>query len=149
MPVQQKSVVVTANYVGIKRRIGAFVYDSFLLLATLIFATAIIMPFTQKAIHSGSVIFQIYIFLIIFVFYGWFWTHGGQTLGMRAWKIRVELENGQNLNWTQAGLRFVLAILTFGVGLLWCLWDEKHRAFHDRLARTQVVLVEEKYVPPV
>jgi len=137
------------TYVGIKRRIGAFSYDIILLIALLILATAIVMPFTGGAVNEGNPVFQLYIFLVIFFFYGWFWTHGGQTLGMRAWKIRVELENGQSLNWSQATIRFTLSIMTFGIGLIWCLWDEKHRALYDRLAKTQVILVEKRYVPEI
>jgi len=137
------------TFVGIKRRIGAFIYDIILLIALLILATAIVMPITGGAVNKGNPMFQVYIFLVIFFFYGWFWTHGGQTLGMRAWKIRVELDNGQSLKWPQAILRFTLSIMTFGVGLIWCLWDEKHRALYDKLAKTQVILVEKRYVPEI
>ena len=136
-------------YVGILRRVAAFAYDFVLLLALLLLATAVLMPFSRGAIQPGNVAFQVYLFIVSFVFYGWFWTHGGQTLGMRAWKIRVELENGANLTWPQALLRFILGLLTFGIGLLWCLWDHKHRAIYDVLARTQVVRVDKGYVPPM
>ncbi len=137
------------HYVGILRRIGAFAYDFILLLAVLVLATALIMPFSRGAIQPGNMLLQLYLFMVSFGFYGWFWTHGGQTLGMRAWKIRVELENGENLSWSQALLRFLLALLTFGIGMLWCLWDRKDRALYDVLARTQVVRVDKGYVPPV
>jgi len=149
MQTEQQANRQAVTYVGIKRRIGAFAYDFILLIALLFLATAVVMPFTGGAVAAGNLLFQLYIVLVVFFFYGWFWTHGGQTLGMRAWKIRVELENGDNLNWGQAALRFVLAVMTFGVGLLWCLWDEKYRAFHDLLARTQVIRVEKRFVPKV
>ena len=103
------------HYVGILRRIGAFAYDFILLLAVLLLAIALLMPVSKGAIQPGNLFMQCYLFLVSFVFYGWFWTHGGQTLGMRAWKIRLELENGENLNWSQALLRFMLALLTFGI----------------------------------
>lgn len=149
MHAEQQPREHTVTYAGVSRRIGAFAYDIFLLAALLIIATGVIMPFTKGAVAAGNALFQVYIFLVIFGFYGWFWTHGGQTLGMRAWKIRVEFYNGDNLTWGQAGLRFILGIMTFGIGLLWCLWDKKHRAFYDLLARTQVIQVEKKFVPPV
>jgi len=147
MQKKQHTATQPIIYVGISRRIGAFAYDLILLIALLILAAGIVMPFTKGAVAAGNIFFQIYIFLVIFLFFGWFWTHGGQTLGMRAWKIRVELNTGKNLNWSQAGLRFILAIMTFGIGLLWCLWDEKHRSFYDLLAKTQVIKVEKRYVP--
>lgn len=136
------------QYVGILRRIGAFAYDFILLLAVLFLMTAILMPVSRGFISPANIFFKIYILLTIFMFYGWFWVHGGQTLGMRAWKIRVELEDGQNLGWSQALLRFILAVLTFGIGLLWCLWDARYRALYDVLAKTQVIRVDKGYVPP-
>jgi len=143
-----KTKNVKSSYVGIFRRIGAFSYDIILLIAVLFLMTAIVMPVSQGVIDSSNLFFKVYIATVIFLFFGWFWVHGGQTLGMRAWKIRVELDNGQNLGWSQAILRFIIAILTFGVGLLWCLWDPRHRALHDVLARTQVIKVMKNYVPP-
>ena len=132
------------------KRLLVALYDGLLILATLFLATALTMPFTKGEVSAENRIYMsIYLLTVIYVFLGWFWTHGGQTLGMRAWKIRVELDNGQNLNWGQAFLRFILAILTFGVGLLWCLWDKKYRAFYDLLAKTQVVMVEKRYVPTI
>jgi uncharacterized RDD family membrane protein YckC len=143
-----KTKNVKSSYVGIFRRIGAFSYDIILLIAVLFLMTAIVMPVSQGVIDSSNLFFKVYIATVIFLFFGWFWVHGGQTLGMRAWKIRVELDNGQNLGWSQAILRFIIAVLTFGVGLLWCLWDPRHRALHDVLARTQVIKVMKNYVPP-
>ncbi len=146
---QDKKTDMQPIYAGILRRIGAFAYDIVLLLTVLILATAVLMPISKGAIQAGNLFFQLYIFIVSFVFYGWFWTHGGQTLGMRAWKIRLQLDSGANLNWSQALLRFILAILTFGIGLLWCLWDHQYRAIYDVLARTQVVRVDKGYVPPI
>lgn len=148
MPQSAQSTHNPVRYAGLLRRLGAFSYDIVLLIAVLFLATAAIMPFTRGAIQPGNLIFPVYILLVIFLFFGWFWTHGGQTLGMRAWKIRLELDNGQNLGWTQAVLRLVLGILTFGFGILWCLWDERYRGLYDVLARTQMVSVEKAFVPP-
>jgi len=146
---QPSSSLHDNHYVGILRRIGAFAYDFILLIAVLFLVTAILMPISRGFISPSNLFFKVYIFLTIFVFFGWFWVHGGQTLGMRAWKIRVELDDGSNLGWPQALLRFILAILTFGIGLLWCLWDKKYRALFDVLAKTQVIRVDKGYVPPM
>jgi len=149
MPQSAHNTDQPVRYAGIFRRLGAFSYDIILLIAVLFLATAALMPITRGAIQPGNIAFLIYILLVIFLFFGWFWTHGGQTLGMRAWKIRLELDNGQNLGWPQAFLRVMLGILTFGIGMLWCLWDERYRALYDVLARTQVIRVDKIYVPPL
>ncbi|MEI6068427.1 MAG: RDD family protein, partial [Methylococcaceae bacterium] len=76
---------------GFFRRLAAQLYDIFLLVAVLFVATALLLPFTTGAAVSDQqlIIYRIYLVIISFFFYGWFWTHGGQTLGLRAWKIKV------------------------------------------------------------
>ena len=72
------------------------------------------------------------------------WRRGGQTLGMRAWRIRVTAADGGALSWWRAGLRFVLALvsaLPAGAGFVPCLVRPDRRAWHDLAAGTQVLRV--------
>jgi len=75
-------------------------------------------------------------------YFSWFWTHGGQTVAMRAWRFRVERRDGHPLRFAQAGLRFVLAIFSTLsiVGLLWAWVDRDKQFLHDRLARTRLMM---------
>lgn len=128
---------------GFLRRLAAQVYDLFLLLALLFLATALLLPFTAGEAVSAqqTLIYRIYLAVISFFFYGWFWTHGGQTLGLRAWKIKVLTLDQKSISWTQALLRFATAIVSwgfFGLGFLWILIDKKKRSWHDRLSKTAV-----------
>lgn len=129
---------------GLLRRVGAIVYDSLLLLAVLFFATAIALPFNAgKAFTTGQIYYPIYLLGISFFFYGWFWRHGGQTLGMRAWKIKIHTLDGRPVGWNQAGLRFAAAMLSwgcFGMGFLWCLFDKSSLCWHDHLSKTRLSL---------
>ncbi len=87
-----------------------------------------------------------------FAFYSWFWTHGGQTLGMRAWRLKV-LHNrldGTPPNIVQCLSRCLSALLsisTFGLGYFWVLIDPNKDTWHDRLSgtRTLVVPIEDKH----
>lgn len=77
-------------------------------------------------------------------FFGWFWTHGGQTLGMRAWKIRAVGIAGQPLNWRQALIRSFVAMLgaaVFGLGFLWMLVDSRRRCWQDIASDSQVIFL--------
>ncbi|MBS0603077.1 MAG: RDD family protein, partial [Proteobacteria bacterium] len=60
-----------------------------------------------------------FVFLVCFAYYGGFWVHGGQTLGLRTWKMRVQLPGGGRIGWWHALLRFLagLAWLVPGLGL--------------------------------
>jgi len=134
------------RYAGLTRRLLAIVYDLFLLIAVLFIATALAMVFNRgQAIEPGQAIYPFYIaylLIVSFGFYGWFWTHGGQTLGMRTWKIRLQRSNGGPLDWPHAAIRFVTAAISWsaaGLGFLWSLFDNQQRCWHD-LASDSVVI---------
>ena len=124
----------------------AIMYDSFLLLAILFIATAIAMTFNKgNAIESGQPMYPFYIVYLLvlsFVFYGWFWTHGGQTLGMKTWKMRLQQDNGTSISWKLALIRFITALISiaaFGLGFIWSLFEAKKRCWHD-LASGSVII---------
>ena len=121
---------------------SAVCYDALLLLAVLFLATALVLPFNDgKAFSSGQYFYPLYLLTICFIFYGWFWTHGGQTLGLRSWKIKVCGLDGGSIGWGQAGLRFAAAALSwacFGLGFLWCLVDKNRLCWHDYLSKTRL-----------
>jgi uncharacterized RDD family membrane protein YckC len=104
------------------------------------------LPFNSGAAFSSSNIFYpLYLLGVSFVFYGWFWTHGGQTLGLRAWRLRVLTFEQQPISWKQAALRFCCALWScglFGLGLFWLLIDKNGRAWHDSCSKTAVFLVK-------
>lgn len=130
---------------GLPRRLGAILYDTLLLLALLFIATALVLPLTGgQAVAPGNPLYASYLFLVSFFFFAWFWTHGGQTLGMRAWRIRVQQRNGAPITWTQALLRFMTAIaswLLLGAGFLWALVDKDGMTWHDRYSQSVLVVV--------
>ena len=98
------------------------------------------------AINGGEAIepslaFKFFLVFVVFTFYAWFWHKSGQTLGMRAWRIRIVSEFGGNPSWGVAYLRLVFALLSwacFGLGYWWRLF--KPYTWHDRLSQTRIVL---------
>ena len=127
------------------RRLAAIFYDCILLSAVLFFSTLILMPFTHgQAIANGSMPFKIYIFCISSLYFTWLWTHGGQTPGMLAWKIKLEEINSVNVSWRKATIRLLLAIISLagaGAGFFWSLFDPDKLAFHDRYSGTYLVFI--------
>ncbi|CAG1020910.1 hypothetical protein DOJK_00649 [Patescibacteria group bacterium] len=124
---------------GFLCRLAIVVYDFLLLIAVLFLATALILPFNKGvAFTHDQFFYPIYLALVSFLFYGWFWTHGGQTLGLRAWKAKVLTEDQQPINWLQALVRFTTAFASLGLGLLWILTSKHRRAWHDSLSKTAV-----------
>jgi uncharacterized RDD family membrane protein YckC len=129
---------------GLLRRLAALAYDALLLIGVLFAATAVLLPFHRgEAFAPNHALYTGYLLLVSFGFYGWFWTHGGQTLGMRAWKIRLRAADGGPVRWRQAALRAVFAAVSlglFGLGYAWILFDPRKRAWHDLASGTRVVL---------
>lgn len=71
------------------------------------------------------------------------WRRGGQTLGMRAWRLRLLDQDGaETVSWAQLAIRFVVAIaslMALGLGFLWSLLDSERRTWHDLASRTVLV----------
>lgn len=100
-----------------------------------------------QGVPPGNHLYQLYLLVTAFTFYGGFWTHGGQTLGMRAWRIRVQNPDGSAITWTQSAIRYISAILSWllmGGGFLWQLIDRDRLTLHDRLSHTELVLIPKR-----
>ena len=126
------------------RRFAAIFYDFLLLISVLFFATALILPFNAGQAITSHWLYLPYLLLVSFLFYGWFWTHGGQTLGLKAWKLRVLTFNQQPITWIQAFWRFSSAFLSWailGIGFLWALVDKEKRCLHDVLSKTDIFYI--------
>jgi uncharacterized RDD family membrane protein YckC len=131
---------------GLLRRLAAIFYDSLLLFSVLFFATFPTLLWTGgRAVAPANPALQAYLLGVAFLYFAWPWTRGGQTLGMRAWGLRVVQGNGASMTWAQAGLRFAGAVLSWGAlgaGFLWVLVDKDGLAWHDRWSGTRLVLVQ-------
>jgi uncharacterized RDD family membrane protein YckC len=75
----------------------------------------------------------------------YFWTTSGQTPGKMAMSLKVvSAETGGLLEPSAALLRYVgylVSSIPIGLGYLWVLWDPKHDAWHDKIAKTKVIRV--------
>lgn len=143
--------------VGLGRRMAAISYDALLCVALLMVTTFIYklvwMGFIGEArLHqlseSGALdadpLLSSILLVTLFGFFAKFWTHGGQTLGMQVWGIRVQNADGTAISLWQALLRFVVAIaswLCVGLGFFWSLFDKQKRCWHDLYSETQLVRV--------
>jgi uncharacterized RDD family membrane protein YckC len=139
-PVDQASKkTAQAKPPGLGRVIGAIIYDGLALIALFMVAGFIFIPLLGRppATRGEHIVFQVYLFMIAYVFFCWFWTHGGQTLGMRAWKIKLVAENGLVVTWSMATRRFLFAL--FGLGNLWMLFNTRSRSWHDQLSKTRLI----------
>ena len=146
----------TAN---LMRRLAALIYDAFLLFAiTLGYGGLLLLV---KILFNGLddlENIQPGVFVQWLSFFGWLgamsgyyficWRKQGQTLGMKAWRIRLQQADGSVATAQQCLSRSLLATLSlacFGIGYLWCLVPPAKECLHDLYTGTQVVtLAKEK-----
>ena len=141
-----QSMKTSSKISALLRRLAALAYDLMAVFAVIFVADALVVipagiVWGLQDI-GGHPLFQLYQAAIIMLFFGWFWTHGGQTLGLRAWKLKVVKAQGGAVDWKTALLRMAAGLLSLapaGLGLLWMLFDRDGLAWHDRMSRTRVV----------
>lgn len=128
---------------GLVRRLASALYDLLLLAAVLLVATFPFLAVVGDATHGWRrTVLQVYVLLVAGAYFTGFWTHGGQTLAMKTWRIRVVRADGGPLTAARAVHRYLLALLSLfaaGLGFLWALVDRDRQFLHDRLAGTAIV----------
>lgn len=142
---------------GFMRRLAALFYDGLLLIALLMMSAGIIVALLE-ALHAANIfsyghyqdvsdflsnhpiahwLFQFYLLFVWLGFFISFWRKG-QTLGMRAWQLRVQSKDGTNINTKQALLRCISSL--FGLGNLTILFTRPKRSLQDICSQSEVIL---------
>ncbi len=135
------------------KRLCALVYDSFILIALSLAYGAVATAFMVTLLgveadnyhpmqNNGLLIGWV---MTIIGFYWFFWKRAGQTVGMRAWRLKViALDASSQLSHKQCIVRILSAPFSLGLGglgYLWCLFSKERAAWHDLLSQTRVVVI--------
>lgn len=101
---------------------AAFLYEGVVLFGVVMVVGLVFGIATQQrhAMHGREGL-QAALFLALSLYFIWFWTHGGQTLAMKTWHVRLVSDKGGPLSLKQALLRFMASWLWFAPSLL-CAW---------------------------
>ena len=153
---------------SIIRRIAALPYEGLLLLALMLVMSFPIAGLKGAALSGiPHAVFQIYLVTVMVAYFTWFWRHGGQTLPMKTWRLKLVTQNGGALDWKFALRRFAFAALFYGPAcagvmlvffpnrinplitmwaffpliatLFWAKFDADKQFLHDRWAGTRIV----------
>lgn len=140
---------------GVFRRFAAMTYDTLLLMAISIgyYALAVLInvlvqgaPTAGEKIHWGNwnlLVFSGWIAVLAY-FFCFFWRRSGQTLGMRAWRMKVVNQDLRLATTAQCIVRCLLAPLSLGalgLGYFWRWLDPQQLTLHDRLSKTRVIVL--------
>lgn len=155
----KKDMTQTKQYPGLFRRIGAWIYDALVVAAVLMLAGGLAMAVIALLLSTGLLnlgnyadaseyltrhpiaapLYSVYLGGSIVAFFGYFWCKAGQTLGMRAWKLRIQNADGSNIRFTQALIR--MATSAFGLGNLLVPFSHTKQSLQDLMAECEMVLL--------
>lgn len=85
-----------------------------------------------------SYVIQTWVLLWVTGFFLWFWKHGGQTIGMRAWRLKIQSTNEHPIGYPRALLRMVTSL--GGISTLWIICNPKKKlGLQDIASGTEIV----------
>jgi uncharacterized RDD family membrane protein YckC len=169
-PVADSAIAAShAPFPTLRRRYLCMTYEAMLLFGVVFVAELIFDIATQSRsalkFREARAVWQ---FLVVGLYFTWFWTHGGQTLAMKTWRIRLIEADARPVSPARAALRYVLcwtfvlptlAMLgaigfqgheilgstalaaAFLIPPLWMLIDRDRQFIHDRILGTRLVAI--------
>ena len=126
---------------GLARRLASLVYEALTAFAVAFFAAALFLVATGARDATGGALrhgLQLFLAVALAAYYLFCWLRGGQTLAMKAWRIRLV-----DITPRKALARLLLAALLLPFSIFWALFDRDGQFLHDRLAGTRLI-----FVPP-
>jgi uncharacterized RDD family membrane protein YckC len=136
--------MIELHRASVLRRLISMLYESLLLAGVLavgfLFPEVLLGMLTRRSALPGIAL--AHFVAVSGLYFVWFWLHGGQTLAMKTWKLRlVDAASGGPLRPLQAVLRFLAAwpSICFGIGIVWVLLDPDRQFLHDRIAGSCLV----------
>ncbi|MFT4939103.1 MAG: putative RDD family membrane protein YckC [Paraglaciecola sp.] len=148
---------------GFFRRLAAIIYDTLVAVAVGMCAAMVMLivlllltengvidnlgyeHFSDVIQHSRvyQTILQVWVTIWVIGFFLWFWRNGGQTMGMRAWQLRLFSTTDKPLGYGRAFLRLITSL--GGIGTLLVLFDIKHKqSLQDRIAGTEMLVLSKQ-----
>ncbi len=113
-------------------------YDAIIVLAIWVFTIVLLVTLTGDAVVGAWL--QSLLFVELFAFFAFFWIHKGQTIGMVAWRLRIE--SVQTFTLRSALFRFCGALVGFlclGLGYIWIWIDKDRRSWSDIVSNSYIV----------
>ena len=151
------------------RRYLCMIYEAMLLFGVTFVAGYLFDTLTQS---RSALMFrqarELWLFVVLGIYFAGFWMHGGQTLAMKTWRIRLVEADGRPLSLKHAAARYLLCwmfllptlgllgavgfrgneiagslllALAFLLPPLWMKLDRDGQFIHDRILGTRLVSV--------
>ncbi len=122
---------------GLARRLASMVYEALLAFAVAFFAGALFLVASGARDATQGTLrheLQLFVALTLSAYFLFCWLRGGQTLAMKAWRIRLV-----DVTPRKAVIRLILAASLLPISIVWALFDRDRQFLHDRLAGTRLI----------
>ena len=134
------------NLISLWRRLGCILYDLLVLIA-IWWAASVPLATVDLSVPDSPerMLYQAYLSIVGLAYFILCWRTRGATVGMRAWRARIETPDGRRIGWGAATVRALSAILSgacLGLGFLWALFSPDRLCWHDRWSATRLVASE-------
>ena len=141
------SFVGSFEQAGFGLRYGALIFDFLITLIAMMSFTFMITALEHRSVVGSNkdllIVAGLTLLLLLMNFVVLAGSNG-QTAGMRILGIRIIRIDGRPFTMGRAVLRhlagYPLSMIFFFLGFLWILWDPRQQGWHDKLARTVVVM---------
>ena len=159
-PKKVKENTLIGQYAGFISRFVAIVIDLIIIIAVLIILTGTVrllidffnlqrlintllnnIPGLQNILSFLAVFTSVTFVFFAYTVFLWLFT-GGLTIGKAVMGVRIVRMDGRRLTFWRAVLRYIMfwiSVIPLGLGLIWVLWDDERRGWHDKVAKTCVI----------
>jgi uncharacterized RDD family membrane protein YckC len=132
---------------GFGLRYGAWMFDFLITLIAMMMFTFVVTAVSHSSVLGSNTqlvmvaLLTMLLFVLNFVVLA---GSNGQSAGMRILGIYIVREDGRPFTIKDAAMRhlvgYPLSTVAFFLGFLWMLWDPRQQGWHDKIARTLVVI---------
>lgn len=140
--------IISVTPACVRRRLASMLYEGLLLLGVL--SVTFMLPHLALGMLFGVVLpgpaLITHVFIVMGFYFIGYWQHGGQTLAMQTWQLRIIGVAGNPPRLKQLLLRYCLSwpsLLLYGFGLIWAIFDRERLFLHERLSGTRII-----FAPP-
>ena len=131
-------------------RLLALLYDFFPAFGLWFLVAAVFVAIRHDAITGGAtgLLEFVAIWLVTGAYAVISWRRGGQTLGMRPWRLRVLPASAGKPAWSRLWIRYTIgmaSLLLGGLGFWWAWWDPDRLTWHDRASGTRMMREPKKH----
>jgi len=119
-------------------------YEAIIQIALWFIVTLFVLAVFKVDLTSNPNLLRFILWASSGIYFIYSWLHGGQTLAMKAWSLKLNYAQ-ENKNFSYLFIRYFLSSISlvfFGLGYLYIFFDKKNRYLHDRILGSKIIYTQ-------